>query len=218
MGTRNLTCVVLNGEYKVAKYGQWDGYRSGLGTDILNFLRNEFDRNAFIAGLEKLKVISTAKIKELWNECGADPKSDFVTMDVAEKFKNAHPELSRDTSGVALLKLIQDGTAKWSYPDVAFAADSLFCEWAYVIDLDKGTFEVYEGFNESPLDPSERFASLPRENPNHREAKYYPVRLLKSYSLRRLPTPKTMCRVQSWSRKAEIAKEIIKKAHATLLT
>jgi len=26
MGTRNLTCVMKDGQYKVAQYGQWDGY------------------------------------------------------------------------------------------------------------------------------------------------------------------------------------------------
>ena len=26
MGTRNLTVVYLDGQYKVAQYGQWDGY------------------------------------------------------------------------------------------------------------------------------------------------------------------------------------------------
>lgn len=31
MGTRNLTCVVLDGEFKVAQYGQWDGYPEGSG-------------------------------------------------------------------------------------------------------------------------------------------------------------------------------------------
>jgi hypothetical protein len=30
------------------------------------------------------------------------------------------------------------------------------------VDLDKGTFEVYQGFNKDPLDEGERFASLPR--------------------------------------------------------
>lgn len=27
MGTRNLTAVYLDGQYKVAQYGQWDGSR-----------------------------------------------------------------------------------------------------------------------------------------------------------------------------------------------
>lgn len=26
MGTRHLTAVVIDGDYKVAQYGQWDGY------------------------------------------------------------------------------------------------------------------------------------------------------------------------------------------------
>lgn len=26
MGTRNLTVVYIDGKYKVAQYGQWDGY------------------------------------------------------------------------------------------------------------------------------------------------------------------------------------------------
>lgn len=31
MGTRNPTAVVLDGEYKLAQYGQWDGFPSGQG-------------------------------------------------------------------------------------------------------------------------------------------------------------------------------------------
>lgn len=39
MGTRNLTCIVKDGEYKVAKYCQWDGYPSGKGLDLLHILK-----------------------------------------------------------------------------------------------------------------------------------------------------------------------------------
>lgn len=39
MGTRNLTMVYSNGEYKVAQYGQWDGYPEGLGSQLLKYLK-----------------------------------------------------------------------------------------------------------------------------------------------------------------------------------
>ena len=29
MGTRHLIAVQLDGEYKIAQYGQWDGYPEG---------------------------------------------------------------------------------------------------------------------------------------------------------------------------------------------
>lgn len=193
MGTRNLACVVQNGEYKLARYCQWDGYPSGQGTGILEFLRNEFNRPQFEKGLAKVKEITDAQLKQMWVDCGADPKCDWVTMDVSEKFKVAHPELSRDPSHDIILKGIQDGKVEWSNPDLNFAADSLFCEWCYVIDLDKGTFEIYKGFNQSPLDPSERFASLPKKDYKN-DNSYYPVRLVKKYSLRRLPSLKTFLR------------------------
>ena len=199
--------MVLNGEYKLAKYGQWDGYREGVGADILKFLRDEFNREKFIKGLQQLKPVTDAEYKALWNACGADPNSDMVTMDVSAKFQKAHPELSRDPSGGEVLRIIQAGKAKYSNPNISFAADSLFCEWAYVVDLDKNTFEIYEGFNETPLDPSERFAGVPLEKESGRKREYYQVRLLKSYSLRRLPTVETMLRVPSFSSRRQRAKK-----------
>ena len=40
MGTRNLTCIVKDGQYQVAKYCQWDGYPEGQGLKILKYLRS----------------------------------------------------------------------------------------------------------------------------------------------------------------------------------
>ena len=42
MGTRNLTMVIdQKGKKKVAQYGQWDGYPSGVGANVLKFLENK---------------------------------------------------------------------------------------------------------------------------------------------------------------------------------
>lgn len=54
---------------------------------------------------------------------------------------------------------------------IDFASDSLFCEYAYVIDFDKNTFEVCKGFAATPLDPSERFFCVgQRKRPQGRTA------------------------------------------------
>ena len=37
MTTRSLTAVKINGEYKIAQYGYYDGYPSGQGVTILKF-------------------------------------------------------------------------------------------------------------------------------------------------------------------------------------
>lgn len=40
MGTRNLTVVIKKAKPVVAQYGQWDGYPSGQGATVLNFLKS----------------------------------------------------------------------------------------------------------------------------------------------------------------------------------
>lgn len=40
MGTRHLTVVVKNDKYKVAQYGQWDGYPSGAGANVIEFIQS----------------------------------------------------------------------------------------------------------------------------------------------------------------------------------
>ena len=57
------------------------------------------------------------------------------------------------------------------------------CEYAYVIDLDKNTFEIYEGFKSGPLVNTERFAYLNEKA----EGGYAPVALVKSYKIDELP-------------------------------
>lgn len=191
MGTRNLTMVISNGKTKVAQYGQWDGYPEGQGKTILEFLR-EANLKTFKSKVDKLNWLTDEQIDEL---------------DKDGKAYENHPYLSRDCGGQILSAItygkmtINEGMGKRKAVKVNvvglvdssdFAGDSLFCEWAYVIDLDKETFEVYKGFNTSPVPKGERFTDLPQEKDND---KYYPVRHLKTYSLNKLPSIKSFINI-----------------------
>ena len=58
MGTRNLTMVInQEGEKKVAQYGQWDGYPSGVGVGVLKFLKNKEMFEKFKANLSKIRFL-----------------------------------------------------------------------------------------------------------------------------------------------------------------
>ncbi len=179
MGTRHLICVVKNGEYKVAQYGQWDGYPSGQGISVLNFLKT-WNREQFEANLEKVSWLSEEESRQRWTECGADPDKEMVSLDIAGVHSEKYPENSRDT-GAEILSIIQDHPVK-VVNSIDFANDSLWCEWAYVIDLDQNTFEVYTGFNHTPHE-GERFSNFNKSN----SEEYHPIKLVKTYSLCNLP-------------------------------
>lgn len=181
MGTRHLIAVVVDGEYKVAQYGQWDGYPKGQGVVILNFLR-EHSLEVLTTKVRQCKYLPEKTINALWKKYGAVDGS--ISLDKAEKMKKDYPELSRDT-GAKILDLIYSSKKGLGLEDsLDFAKDSLYCEWAYVIDLDKRTFEVYKGFNKKPVNKSERFQSEPQKG---KEEQYYPVRLVQTFSLDKLP-------------------------------
>lgn len=165
MGTRNATIVMAGGEYRVAQYGQWDGYPEGQGKKILNFLRNH--------DVDLLGIMIR--------------KCRFLTEEETDKldqtnWKQTHPQLSRDVGG-DILEMIYRGVNEL-VSALDFVGDSS-CEWAYVVDLDKHTFEVYHGYNKEPLELEDRFHNIPLTRDN---GCFYQVKLIKSFDLDRLPT------------------------------
>jgi hypothetical protein len=182
MGTRNLTAVYLDGEYKIAQYGQWDGYPEGQGMTAINFLRI-MDEDKFKQALRNSSYIDSGELQALWRQYGAD-EHGLVSLNDMDRMKNDHPEYSRDT-GAEILQMVQEHTEGMKLQNsIAFAADGLFCEWAWVIDLDKRTFEAYEGFGKEPLTENDRFYFLKDLEENG----YSPVRLVATWSLDELPS------------------------------
>lgn len=181
MGTRNLTCAVIDGEYRVAQYGQWDGYPSGQGAEALGFLLG-MDRESFIT---KLRAARFATDEDL---TAINAELDAAHSVNSEKMMNEggkYQQFSRDR-GAKILSIVAEAEPGILLLDRrSFAADSLFCEWAYVVDFDNGTFEVFEGFNKAPVSEGERFHGATTDDPS---PGYYPVRLVKTYQLDALPT------------------------------
>lgn len=184
MGTRHLIAAKVDGEYKLAQYGQWDGYPEGQGVAVLDFLVNKMDKDTFLAALRNSRFVEWKKdIAPELVRFGADPDDHYsIKLDDYKRFGKAHPEWSRDT-GAKILEVIQSRGGCGLKNELDFAANSLFCEWAYVLYFDAGTFEVYKGFNETPLSEKDRFFFLEPKA----EDGFHPVRLRASWALDALP-------------------------------
>lgn len=171
MGTRNITLVVLNKEFKVAQYGQWDGYPESMGVGVLDFLRN-VDLKNFKQKVEKLTPLTDIEIDKVLEINYDDIPKEFV----------------RDT-GYKILHLINEGKTDKVYMQLDFAADGLFCEWGYLIDLDTNKLEVYEGFDTTPLTEKDRFYFLQK---NVVSDTYKPIHKIAEYDLNNLPSNETL--------------------------
>lgn len=194
MGTRNLVCVVLDKQFKVAQYGQWDGYLDGQGKTVIDFIANKMDLKKFIEALRECRWLTDAECDTL----GAKPG-----------WSKKHPELSRDTCA-DILALIQDGVidlrpedgkgmdkvpVKFKPPrglvdSSSFAGDSLFCEYAYVLDMDKKVLEIYKGFNTKKA--KGRFAKCKPDGP-----KYKPVTLWQKLSFKDCKAPDALDKLKA---------------------
>ncbi|MCB1150860.1 hypothetical protein KDK88_04895, partial [bacterium] len=171
MGTRHLIGVVSGGVFKIAQYGQWDGYPEGQGATVLGFL----------AGLGG----DLSKFREAVNNCRFMDEDE--TDNLGDDWQETHPQLSRDLGGKILNHVLARGGCPL-FDASAFGADSLICEWAYIIDLDAETLEFYDGFQTAPHGTG-RWGEAPGVIPYKGcKSTYYGVRLLKVYPLAELPT------------------------------
>lgn len=191
MGTRHLVAVQIDGDYKVAQYGQWDGYPDGQGVRVLDFLRNG-NIEGLKANLNRTFEPTEEDNRRMWAEFGVDivASNGMVPYDRSNEFAARYPTIHRNT-GAGILELIAEAEGGDKIPlrlNIEFAADSLFCEWAYVIDFDINTFEVYKGFNKAPVPADSRFAHLAYDDEQSGRDTYYQVALAQSWKLEALPS------------------------------
>lgn len=88
MGTRNYTSVILGGKQVVCQYCQWDGYPTGAGAEILNFLKG--------CDLEKLKIAlgNTQLVTTTYEESYAYTGSNKSVYELYNRVSDVQRELN----------------------------------------------------------------------------------------------------------------------------
>lgn len=145
MGTRSCTIVKVNGEIKVAQYGQWDGGISRGGAIVWWFCKTYLTTSE-----------GTTKVKEALSRCvfldrdeirAIYPKYGFTDANEAteeqwQSFKAGFPLLFRDPGPKVLISLMGVRGSIYLYND----ENDYPHQWGnYNVDLDEGTLEVIEG-------------------------------------------------------------------------
>jgi hypothetical protein len=179
MGTRGAMGFAIDGELKIA-YNHFDSYPTGLGVDILEFLRT--------AELDKIKQ-QARDLTLVDSEAEPTPEQ----IEKLKQYANTNVSTRSLKDWYVLLHQTQGDPAKtleagYVEDGSDFPYDSLFCEWGYVVDLDANVLEAYKGFQEQPHTAG-RFAS-PTTEPDRG---YYPIKLLASWPLDELPSKEAFC-------------------------
>lgn len=175
MGTRGMYGFRINGTDKCT-YNHYDSYPEGLGRDITRFaamVRPEAMKE--FASAIKLVDTETPPTDEQISKCKRYGYCDFGVSTQSETDWYC---LTRKLQG-DFAKMTESMLNEWDYymPDNSeFIKDSLFCEYAYIINLDTGTLEFYQGFQREPQEGN-RFGEKPNEDG------YYPCRLMCEFPL-----------------------------------
>lgn len=190
MGTRGVMGFVIDGAEKIT-YNHWDSYPEGLGLDVLQWVRTLLtDTSDLLPGAPAALERVRERARALRAVCEQDePSAEERTQ--YERLTNRN--VSTGTDWYSILREAQGKPEEYLlagvYPDAAeFPQDGLFCEWGYIVDLDRRVLEVHAGVTYgSTLPQAGRFADRPNKSSH---AGYYPLRIAGEWSFDELPEDK----------------------------
>lgn len=186
MGTRGATGVRICGVDKIS-YNHFDSYPDGLGDKMVADIRRLL-RDPGLDGMRKLATEMRLVNGEAEKPTPADVAKlkRFTDLGVSRQSEDDWYCLTRRAHG-RLADTLKSGIM---IDAASFMADSLFCEYAYVVNLDDVAFEVYRGFQKEPHTKG-RYAAMPIRDEVGRKARcstvYYPVALVGSFDLADIP-------------------------------
>ncbi len=194
MSTRGAYGFRINGCDKIT-YNQFDSYPRGLGRTLVAWL-HAHPPAAWRSVAERLRLV--------------DGDQPATPADIAQYQSWADPRVSSGefTEWYVLLRNAQGNPRAWDagldvmIDDHDFLQDSVFCEWAYVIDLDAGQLEVYIGGTRDPAAQAPRYAI-----PESSFRGSWACRLLATFPLDALPAP------DDFAARCEALEDVLLSAH-----
>lgn len=183
MSTSGILGIKVGGVYK-ATYNHSDSYPENLGTMVVSFCRKLNRTGQWDRFKEKMMQVVLVKENDV-------PSQELQERYTKSGYFNDHVSTGSPTEWYCLLKNLQDGiilqeifrgACQHMIDSFEFLTNSLYCEYAYIINLDDMTLELYKGRNTTPDENS----PLPFEQKKDEDG-YYPVRLVKSYKLSAIP-------------------------------
>ena len=171
MGTRGMYGFYQNGVTK-ATYNHFDSYPEWLGKKIVDFIRNTtieemneiFDRIIMVDENDKPTAEQIAECITYYNDMVSTGSVD----DWYSLLRNAQGDLNAYKNGL-----------RYMIDNSDFIKYSLFCEWAYIINLNDNVLEIYKGFQKSP--------QYNRYYIEESDSGYYNCRLLVKFPLDNIP-------------------------------
>ena len=172
MGTRGAYGFIKNNVEKIT-YNHFDSYFEGLGQNIVDFVKNNSIDilNKIFDKIEMVRSYDEPTQQQI-AECYR-----YADLTVSNKSYKDWYCLLRNTQGN--LEFYKDDL-RYMIDNKEFMGNSLFCEYAYIINLDTNELEFYLGFQKSPV--NNRFAQYVTEDDN-----YYAVKKIISFKLDDIP-------------------------------
>lgn len=181
MGTRGVFGFRVGGEDKLL-YNHWDSYPRGLGAAMLAFAKKIAQSDRALADAMNRAYALVGVGNETPTPEDIEMCQPYTDLSVSERSTSDWYCLLRGTQGkpdavltVGLAELAND-----------FIRDSLFCEWAYIINFDELTLEVYTGFQSTPHRKG-RYSTQALPKPDDGQTHYQPCALVATYPLTELP-------------------------------
>jgi len=173
MGTRGAVGFRSENQDRV-QYNHFDSYPSGLGQDVLTFISK-----SNIDDLQKIaSSIQLVNQDDVPSQSQIEDCQKWTDLTVGEGTNESWYCLLRNAQGN--LKAYAEGL-KYMLDAHDFLIDSLFCEYAYIINVDTKELEIYSGFNEKSRIRMGRYAKLQVEK--GRPYDYYGVVLIQTIPL-----------------------------------